>query len=147
MTPIRVETSETRRIVDENGILQKVNMKIQQRLLEPVNFFGGQLSFDDRRYLRDTLECSDNFKKIFYVVLSDVNLDDPNTLENLEQIFRRYEEKSDFEPHYILMGNFRSKQYYFDPTDKDTASSWTDRLCTLRSLLGDFKHTTSNNKM
>ncbi|CAD7949190.1 unnamed protein product [Amoebophrya sp. A25] len=109
------------------------------RIHDAVNHFGGNVTQEDVKYLTQ-LENGDAFAKAYYVILADVNLDDPNTFLMLRVIFDRYED-SDEQPHYILMGNFRSPDYYYDPRQEGTSASWSEKLWNLCSLLQTYQHT------
>lgn len=138
--PVRAETLKTHPYLGEEGLQKEIKNLDSRNVacqLDSQNFFGGKLTVDEKEcWIR--LEGHCDFENFYYIVLSDVNLDNPETLIKLEKILDKNAKESDLKPQYILMGNFSSASY-FDATDKKTVPDWEARLSKLSRLLGQYE--------
>ncbi|CAD7926574.1 unnamed protein product [Amoebophrya sp. A120] len=130
--------------------------KKRKRIPDAINHFGGNITLEDLKYLTKIEEMEDAEKQLdcnrhlvdarlryereYYVLMADVNFDDPNTFEMLAVVFDRFED-SEHQPHYILMGKFRAPDHYFDPRMENTVHTWKDKLLHLSTLLASHEHT------
>jgi len=102
------------------------------RSLNERNVFGGNHTRED------LLNLAEMTNDDFYVILSEVHLDNEAVLAKLELVFQKFED-SDELPSYILMGNFSATP--FNPHVHNTMERWQEIFSNFSELLRKYSHT------
>ncbi|KAI9304710.1 DNA polymerase alpha/epsilon subunit B-domain-containing protein [Cunninghamella echinulata] len=90
--------------------------EITDSLFSHVDFNGLPKSLVDDTRLNEALMENDN---IFFVILSDVFLDQPKVINGLRTIFHRYETNKQLPFAFILIGNFSSENHTYMGLESD----------------------------
>eukprot|EP00397_Hematodinium_sp_SG-2012_P026091 GEMP01027307.1.p1 GENE.GEMP01027307.1~~GEMP01027307.1.p1 ORF type:complete len:657 (+),score=134.60 GEMP01027307.1:276-2246(+) len=105
---------------------------LASKVLSDRNTFGGIHSRDD------LITLSEMKDEEFYVILSEVHIDEPEVLAKLDMIFQRFEEDS-ARPSYVFMGNFSATP--FDPYGHGSMDRWQKMFAGFTELLWKYEHT------
>ncbi|KAI8080717.1 DNA polymerase alpha/epsilon subunit B-domain-containing protein [Gilbertella persicaria] len=96
-----------------------------------LDFLGLPKSLVDEKLLKEEEDRADN---VFFVIVSDVHLDQPKVMQSLRRIFEGYS-SGQIPLAFIMMGNFSSKPFVYAGSESD---EYKDNFSALADLISEF---------